>query len=121
MLWALLLCRAAEGLIEPADRERRKGGIHRRRQTHTVDREPVYSTHRPVQPATPERKETKGRGRHKRSLSESRESERERGKVKEEREGRKEREGGRRLGHEEGRLTDIAALCYLLTHTHTLT
>lgn len=84
-----------------------------------MDREPVYSTHRPVQLATPERKETKGRGRHKRSLSESRESERERGKVKEEREGRKEREGGRRLGHEEGRLTDIAALCYLLTHTHT--
>lgn len=33
-------------------------------------------------------------------------------------EGRKEREGGRRLRHEEGRLTDIAALS-INSHTHT--
>lgn len=45
--------------------------------------------------------------------------------MKEEKEGRKGREEGRRLGHEEGRLTDIAALAITHidvgrhTHTHT--
>lgn len=40
--------------------------------------------------------------------------------MKEEKEGRKGREEGRRLGHEEGRLTDIAALATSSnTHTHT--
>lgn len=80
-----------------------------------MDPEPVFSFHHPVQPATPERKGTKGRGRQKGASVTA-------GKVKERQgeggEGRKEREGGRRLGHEEGRLTDIAALA-ISSHTHT--
>lgn len=63
------------------------------RDRHSVDREPVNRFHHPVQPATPEKKETKKRGRQeKRRFSERRESER--GKVKEEKEGRKGREEG---------------------------
>lgn len=37
LLWALLLCRAAEGLTEPA-RQRGKGEMHRQRQTRCGSR-----------------------------------------------------------------------------------
>lgn len=75
------------------ERERRKEEIHRQRQTHCGSRACVCSYHHQVQPATPVRKETKGRGRHKGASVTA-------GKVKERQgeggEGRKEGKGGRK-------------------------
>lgn len=100
---------------------------YRDRDRHTVDRQLVNSFHHPVQPAAAQRREAKGGGRQKGAAVKA-------GKVRQRQgeggEGRKEREGGRRLRHEEGRLTDIAALAISshtqndigrLTHTHTQT
>lgn len=107
-LWALLLCRAAQGLTQPA-RQERQGRVRRidRRQT-CWGPGAVKSFHQPGQQETPEREGDEGEEGEKKEHQCKQGGKRER--QGEGGEGRKEREGGRRLKHEEGRLTDIAAL-----------
>lgn len=84
LLRALLLCRAAEGLVEPT-RHREKQETHPN--TETLEKEPVDKFY---QPSTASETRTQRTRRTKRTLRETRESER--GKVKEKKEGK----GGRK-------------------------